>query len=716
MKHGNEFFRKRSVLRICCLIITVAGMAKAETMPLISPDKPEPVIIIGAEASPSENYAAHEMAEYLGKITGRKIKTFDDMRLPQGRTIIAIGKSKLTESIDTSGLNCEQFITDVQPDRVAIVGGRREAKPGQSARDNGTLYGVYEFLDKLGVRWYRPEPWGEFAPQMSTIELEIGRTVSPIPSYMLRSDVVGGLSHYWHQTTAEEKDLGVIWKVRNRLNLWDNSLKGDGYFYWYPGMEKKLVSPRDAELEAKLGGKEYYLWDHAFRYLVPPEKYFSSHPEYFALRSGKRDKSDLCLSNPELQKTVADNLIAKAKANPELSALSIEPPDCLGDTCECKLCKVMDLPLNTRVHGQGSNRIGKFCNLVAGLVDKKAPWVKLCWLGYSSHTSAPTNLTQLEPNTIVMIAPINQWNYWTKTLKASSGTPFDMIKLLKEWSALKPSCLMMWEYYGGYAWPGPLPMTYSIADRWRTYRKLGIKGIANEGETSWGPQGLDRYMCVRLMWNPDMDVDKELDLYYKNYYGPAAEPMKAYHEALFKAFENTPYPIWSGGHGMHMLFTPALVKKLGKYMNEAQELVKGKPLYEKRLHGVWAGYEFARRVSEILVLKKNSGVPVSSTDRVGDLAPEIARPTFSGAGNYLQSDQAEKAYGDLIRWMRSVNKDEHIFYMIQDESLCKITEDAAKTIFPKGLFESTWMYYLPYDLLMNFMNSSKPEKEVLEGF
>ncbi|MBI3923258.1 MAG: DUF4838 domain-containing protein [Armatimonadetes bacterium] len=702
-----------------CITLFPSGaslQAGGKTTTLIRQNKPVPVIVVGSEASPSEKFAAQEMATYLGKMTGRKIPVVDDSNIPKGK-VIALGRSKLTASMDVAGLGCEQFITDVQPNRLTIIGGRREAKPGQSARDAGTLYGVYEFLDRLGVRWYRPEPWGEHVPRKSSIDPKIGRTVSPAPSYSFRSDAPGGLGYYWHQTTEEEKNQGAIWAARNRLNFWDSSLDGGGEFYWFPGVQTKVTAVRDAVLEAKLGGKEHYTWDHAYRYILPPEEYFASHPEYFALIKGKRDRSDLCLGNIEMQRVFADTLIAKAKANPDLSSLSLEPSDCLGNTCDCDPCKAMDLPLNTRPNGEGSNRVARFSNTIAGLVGKEAPWVKLIWLGYSGHTAAPTNVQQLEPNTIIMPAPIGEWNDWRKSLRGLSGSTFDLPKMLGEWAALKPSCLMMWDYYGGYAWPGPLPMTHSVANRWREYRKFGVKGIANEGETSWGPQGLDRYMSVKLMWNPDLDVDRELNLYYTNYYGHAAKPMKAYHESLFKAFEKAQYPIWSGGHGMHLLFTPALVKELGKHIGNAQALVKGQPLCERRMKGVWAGYEFARRVSEILVLKKKSGIPVSRTDPVSYLSPGMPRPAFVWSGNYLQSSEAEKAYGDLIRWVRSVNTGDHVFLMIRDQSKCKITEDVAETIFStKGWAESIWISYLPYDILMNAMNTDQPEEVILKDF
>src|SRR6185295_12102018 len=107
-----------------------------------------------------------------------------------------------------------------------------------------------------------------------------------------------------------------------------------------------------------------------------------------------------------------------------------------------------------------------------------------------------------------------------------------------------------YEYWSGYGWPGPLPLVHTMADRIRQYRPLNVRGIYNETHPSWGPQGLELYMFGKLIWNPDLDVRAELDLYYRNYYGPAEKPMKAYHEGLTKALAESTTPVYSGGRGM----------------------------------------------------------------------------------------------------------------------------------------------------------------------
>ena len=673
------------MLGICFVIASISAVSCAvlgqDEITLIGPDKPEPVIVIGVGATPSENYAAQEMAGYLGTITDRKITISDDSNLPKGRVIIALGRNKLTESIDVSSLDCEQFITDIQPDRLTIIGGRRDAKPGQGARDAGTLYGVYEFLDGLGVRWYRPEAWGVHVPKMATINLNIGRTISPKPSYNVRAQLGTGMGVFRGQTIDQRVET-FIWLARNRGNVYCKT--GD--------------AARDALLDAKVGGGERYSWTHAYGTIVPKAEFFESNPDYFSLVKGKREPVDLCLGNPELQKVFTERLIATAQRDPLMSSISVDPDDARGGTCECELCKAMDLPLITSLYGDGSNRVVAFNNKVAEAAAKEAPWVKVGWLAYSSHTLAPTNIERLAPNTIITIAPINRLNDWRTGLMNESSSNANLVKTIRDWARLKPYTMQVYEYYAGYRWPGPTPFTRSVADRWRNYRKLGITGINNETVISWGPQGLDMFMSARLAWNPDMVLEKELNLYYKNYYGPAENPMRAYHERLMDALETAKYPVRSGGQGMYLIFTPALVNELRVYIRNAQRLVKDKPLYERRLRGVALGYEFARRVSDILVLKKKTGVLTEIPGR---------------RGAYYKSEEARNAYGDLVRWVRRVNTGDSIFDISR-----RFKVDAAEVVFldsGRGA-GAAWLYHLPLDILTNDLHPHTSEEIILADF
>jgi hypothetical protein len=636
------------------LSVALTNTATTVTPPLV------PIVVTGTSPTACESYAAQEMATYLGKILGKDIQVVTDANVPSGMLTVAVGLSTLTSSMNISSLDCEQYITDIQSSNnlVRIRGGNRSQALGQPARETGTLYGVYDFLEKLGVRWYRPEDWGEYVPKLASIPLTTGTTTSTKPSYFVRGMLQCGMSYTREETPAMSRQA-AIWGARNRTNL---GLTGD------------------PTLIAQFGGLEKYGWEGGWPVYVP-KSLFATHPEYFALIGGVRNTTDLCVGNLDVQNIYATNVIAAADADPYMTSFALEPDDGRGGMCECPLCKAMDLPTNTRDGGTASNRVAKFAAIVADKVHAVKPYVKIMWLAYSSHTAAPTNMTSLRPNSIIMPAPINGWDDWRKNLlDGSSPHNSGFVTMVGQWAALSPSTMMVYEYYGGYGWPGPVPITNTIADRMKNYRGLGIKGIHDTSEFSWGPEAMDIYMAARLAWNPDLDVTAELNLYYSNYYGPAAAPMKLYHEALMNALASAPYIVCSGARGMYLIFKPSLIATLGNYMSQAQALVSGNDVYEKRLYGVWAGYEFARRVSNLQVLKKATGVLTATGE----------------GGYYYQSAQAEAAYTDLLNWMQTVN--------------------TADPVFDMSVSGTPWFPYLREDLLYNAFFGYLSEQTLLANY
>jgi hypothetical protein len=610
------------VFLLCWPLAAAAEVPGAAALVRVRPDREPPDIYIDLRATPPERFAARELRTYLGKITGREFRIRFDywLRGEPTKPYIAVGRSTLTESLDTAGLGTEQYIVDVTPDRVVIVGG--------PDRRRGVLYGVYELLEGLGVRWYRPEPWGEHVPTMDEIRLPIETRVSRPPAYEYRSVLGGGFTRN-AEMTLDEAEWGSLWSVRNRLNGSD------------PGSDPRY------------GGQFTPRFDHIYYQLIPVEQYFDEHPEFFCLYKGERRRVNpdgptrpgnptglqLCLSNPDLQELFAQKIIAQAKRCPDLrtTTFSVTPNDACP-FCECDECRKMDDPAHPELM---SNRVCAFTNIIARKVAEAVPGARVSLGIYSTWTAPPTIVKRLEPNIVIHICLINEWADYTKRLM--DPEPNWNIKAresLARWQELGASAIMTYEYWSGYAWPGPLPLVRTMADRLGHYRDLNVTGVYNETSPHWGPQGLELYMCARLLWDPELDIRKELDLYYRNYYGPAAEPMREYHEALMDALANHPYPVYSGGRGMHLVLTPALLERLGRCLDRAEAAAQGQPLYQRRLAGVRAGHEFARRVCEILSLKVRDGVK-RNVDGV-----------FAGRGFYLESASAKEAFDRLAEWVQ----------------------------------------------------------------
>ena len=546
-----------------------------------------PTICIPAKASAAEQFAAAELQTYLKKITGElaPIATAETIP-PTGKNII-LGRHPANSGLKWSELAPDEFIIEVLPDSIRIAGGVGQeitnAKGQKFVQERGTLYGVYELLENLGVRWYRPEPWGEYVPVSEQILLPANRKTYQ-PGYKYRY----GMHSYrwWKDETMEQRALARLWATRNRQNC--NMWTGPEY-----------------------GGYSQIDFAHNYMYIVPPERYFSSHPEYFALLDGKRSNkpgAQLCLSNPEVQELFAKAVIIQAKDNPQIEVISTEAND--GTLwCECDGCKAMDDPKLAGGYGEISmaNRVCAFSNIVARKVAEQAPHVKIGWLAYNRHTEVPTLVTKFEPNTIVMAAAYAgaYSDYSHKLTDPASRQNAQFLKIIEGYGRL--TRIMVHDYFSGYAWFGPLPVMHTMVDRLRAYRHYNVIGVYNETHPHWGPQGLELYFYCKLLWNPDLDINKELDLYYQNYYGPAARPMKEYHELLEKAATNGRY-FGSGGSEILPLFSNDLLAKLKIPIEAARQLVKGKAPYEQRLEGVWAGYEFARLFRHAANLKDKNQI------------------------------------------------------------------------------------------------------------
>jgi hypothetical protein len=591
-----------------------------------------PVIVLPVSPTPVENFAARQLRTYLRRITGKKLK-IARTATPVGAPLIILGPHPYNRDLGWQKLGPDSFVIAVSPHRLRIAGGIGPTVKAQGqvfVQERGTLYGVYQFLESLGLRWYRPERWGEYVPKMKRIVLPLGRKTYR-PAYKYR----WGIRKYveWQDETARQRAMARLWAVRSRLNV-------------------DLVNTGQAGLITKYGGCFWVNFgDGAYSQLVPPHEYFAKHPNYFALINGRRDPNgQLDLSNPAVQKLVAAQIIAEARANPEQRIFSITPNDNLGLFSQGPKSGAMDDPRQKSPYGgvSMSNRVCEFNNIVARLVAKAVPWARIGCLAYSEYTGVPSLVHSLAPNLVVQAAAYTaSYSDYSRSLTdPSSPGNANFLKVLKGYARLTRPPLMTYEYWSGYCWYGPLPIIHTMVNRLRAYRRYRVDGVYLESHPSWGPQGLDLYMYGQLLWNPNMNVHKELDRYYQNYFGPAAAPMKRYYQAMEKAAEGGGH-FYSGGWGAWNLFTDALLRKLGRDMARARALVRGRHLYAQRLEGVWAGYQVALRTRRFLDLRAQGKF-------------RRARQELDGLEKFIRSfkggwvfDNGPAGYGSIARVMQA---------------------------------------------------------------
>src|SRR5262249_55761592 len=129
---------------------------------------------------------------------------------------------------------------------------------------------------------------------------------------------------------------------------------------------------------------------HAWQTIILDDrKTFDAHPEYLALVKGKRQGPQLCVSNPDVRRLVADWALEQLRKRPELDMVSLETSDGDGH-CECDQCRKL---------GSISDRVFGLANDVARVVAKERPGKMVGLYAYNDHGEPPT--FDLEPNVYV---------------------------------------------------------------------------------------------------------------------------------------------------------------------------------------------------------------------------------------------------------------------------------------------------------------------------
>ena len=286
--------------------------AKGPYVALVENGQARAVVMAPTEPSPVEARAVDELVRYVEKITG--VRPEMGAEAGDGRLPIYLGsaaKSRLTQ-VGWSRLGEDGFVLRSGAEGVYVAG----------ARDLGTLYGVYHLLEKhLGVRWFMPGELGEVVPHSDSLVIGTFEEME-VPSFRIR----------W----IESGD----WALRQKMKV-------------------------DVEVDGRPVGINWRWSFHTHFKLIPPERYFDEHPEWFALVGTKRRRpqpgrqdQQLCTSNPELIEEMARRVIEMFDRDPSLDVLALAPQD--GDGfCQCKACSRQDekRPADTAWHARYSRRL-----------------------------------------------------------------------------------------------------------------------------------------------------------------------------------------------------------------------------------------------------------------------------------------------------------------------------------------------------------------------
>jgi hypothetical protein len=349
----------------------------------------------------------------------------------------------------------------------------------------GTLYGAYALLrDVCGCRFFAADT--ETVPSMPQMELDDGFELTGKPALEYR-DV------YW--TCAFDPE----WSAKNAVNSNSNRFLSEKYG----------------------GGITYAMFVHTFENLLPSRKYFSLHPEYYALTGGERKTTQLCLSHPDVLRLVTENVRKVLRERPGCRIISVSQNDCAG-YCECDACREAD-----ERAGSHMGTLLPFVNAIADAIKDEFPDVAIDTLAYQYTRQAPKDIVPRD-NVIIRLCSIECCFSHPLGECEDSGTSWSFSKKqsfrgdLLEWKKISKR-LYIWNYTTNFAYyQAPFPNIRTLVPNIRWMYENNVVGLFDEGcyQTPSGEFGeLRAYLHGAAMRDPYIDWKEYYNEFLTAYYG-----------------------------------------------------------------------------------------------------------------------------------------------------------------------------------------------------
>jgi hypothetical protein len=439
---------------------------------VVARGKPCGVIRLPEQPTSEEAKAAADLQQWIAEMTGATLP----LTSAQGEQK-AIEQNTI-EIVTADYLGDEGYEISVQGNRILLSGGKTR----------GVINAVYALLEEdLGCRFYTRDslrlPKGD-----SLIIAPVERRI--VPQLRIRDPFYA---------CAFDPD----WSLRNRTN-----------------------APR-AEVPEAYGGHMDYagMFVHTAAQLVPADKYFKTHPEYFALQpDGTRTTSQLCATEPAVARIAIDYVRQVLRDNPHTELVSVSKNDCQV-ICHCSRCQELRA-------AEGSDMANQLVlvNQVAEAIETDYPKVTVDTLAYLETIPVPKTA---RPRWNVAIRLCNDAvGAWTHPFTPAEQC--DTAKAIREWSAV--GCpLYIWDYTVNFShYLAPMPNLDIIAANTRYWIRSGARGVMLQGgyEGPCEQDELKSWVAAKLMWHPALNENVLAEDFIRGHYGKAAAAVEAYQKLL----------------------------------------------------------------------------------------------------------------------------------------------------------------------------------------
>ncbi|MBM4049075.1 MAG: DUF4838 domain-containing protein, partial [Planctomycetes bacterium] len=589
----------RMLRRLVVMVALVScGMSWAAEQVNLVGEGSAAVVVLPADAKGETLYAAIELSQYVGKITGRdlpliaegvgvyqraarnwQVTPFARLKTrPEGKPEIHVGwTSRALKELDKAKvekLDVDGFLIKTTSEAIFLVG----------PKDWSTAYAVFTFLeDFCGVRWFMPGEMGEDVPRASTLAVPlVEKTYEPA---------------YLHRQYS-----GFQWRNHPELQRW--------------AMHQK-VRPR----------LQYH---HNLYAVFDVRKHGEKYPDLYPTIDGRRRIPAAgttagwqpCLSHPKAVELAVEYAKEVFTKNPDASSISLGINDG-GRYCECERCMKLvnpDAPKSER----RAVWFFQFANKVAEQFDQLFPAKVIGYLLYGECHLPPDmkihrRLIGFEVfPSFRLIVPEHKAEFDARMANLSKNVPV--------------FALYDWFYGDGLCVPR---LQIRQAKYWLEHGyKSGARHIKAEAYMNWGLDGFKYWMHTRLMWDPSLDVDKMLDEFFTRFFRESAKPMSDY----FKVVERyTVAPITVRKDDRDVLlnfhfrhpeqldtFPPKAVEECEPLLDQAEKLAES-DLVRRRIQYYRTGFTVAKMMTIRHHLAKDAMPLLEKPETLPQGMPLLAR-------------------------------------------------------------------------------------------
>ncbi len=470
-------------------------------------------VVYVVDANPGANLKrlVDELVEVVRLGTGATLeRVAEPPAADRPAIVIGDGAESRQAGIDAAQIPIEGLVVRTSPNRVYLVGSTQALPPGSNRwaqwDNDGTAWAVADFLERfVGVRWYWPADLG-------------GRSILPAASLVIPP------AHYRDQPVFRQRLFHPRpgWKLPQKARWFDKEP-----LPFAAGAIPDGVTAVDMLSYLPLV-REGNSWPYQVKVHEPQrlwrqwESKWSKHPELLDMfeqkKDGKPNLSMLCYNS---QRTFDYLIEGCADAWDHGKPASWVTPTCVtvspGDRpldCQCKACR------ETTAKGGASLIMGLFVRRMCEEVKKRWPDKKVIYLPYWNYQKCPEEV-DFPDNLAVMVCTTGGPMALMRQPNCRRATESN----LRAWSAkVGGGRITDWDYSDrGSGWTyGPLQYPHLVRDFYQTNRTLLAGSFLNGGIMSdWTTTAPTLYVWMKVLWNPEVDVDAVLDEMCRRLYGKA---------------------------------------------------------------------------------------------------------------------------------------------------------------------------------------------------